>query len=149
MVTHPPRIVTHQKRSSALILKTTSRILMQQKAKLVYSMSRLRLATVCAPPFVIQLLKYLFETHFLQEYVIISPRSLRGRSWFLTGANGDFRAIYLLEMNIRGSNFEVSTLLPALEGRSISRSRLLGVSRASSRESKRTFLVPDWNQWRF
>ena len=39
-----------------------------------------------SPPFVIQLLKYLFETHFLQEYVIISPRSLRGRSWFLIGA---------------------------------------------------------------
>ena len=88
MVTHPPRMVTHQMRSSALILKTTLRILMQQKAKLVYSMSRLRLATVCAhpPPFVIQLLKYLFETPFLQEYVIISPRSLRGRSWFLIGA---------------------------------------------------------------
>ena len=81
-----PRMVTHQMRSSPLILKTTLRILMQQKAKLVYSMSRLRLATVCAPPFVIQLLKYIFETPFLQEYVIISPRSLRGRSWFLIGA---------------------------------------------------------------
>ena len=35
------------------------------------------------PPFVIQLLKYLFETPFLQEYVIISPRSLTGRSWLV------------------------------------------------------------------
>ena len=68
------------------------------------------------------------------------PRSLRGRSWFLTGVNDVFRAIDLLEMHRR--NFmPVLKSLAALEV-----SRVLGVSRASSKESKRTFLVPDWSQ---
>ena len=51
------------------------------------------------------------------------PRSLRGRSWFLTGVNDVFRAIDLLEMHRR--NFIlVLRSLAALEV-----SRLLTVSR--------------------
>ena len=68
------------------------------------------------------------------------PRSLRGRSWFLNGVNDVFRAIDLLEMHKRNI-IPVLKSLAALEV-----SRLLGVSRTSSKESKRTFLVPEWSQ---
>ena len=82
-----------------------------------------------------------------QKYPVspVSPerpsRSLRGHARFLTVVNSVFHvenAVYMLpesSLPILGS--------PA----SLEVPRLLGVSRASSKESKRTCLVPDCSQW--
>ena len=51
-----------------------------------------------------------------------------------------YMAIYLLEINIR-NYILILKFLPTLEV-----SHLLGVFRASSKESERTFLVPEWSQ---
>ena len=60
---------------------------------------------------------------------------------FLTGVNGVFHvrnAVY----RSPGSSVSILKYLASLEV-----PRLLGVSRASPKESKRTSLVPDWSQW--
>ena len=70
-----------------------------------------------------------------------SKRTFLVPDWSLV--NDVFRAIDLLEMHKRNI-IPVLKSLAALEA-----SCLLGVSRVSSKESKRTFLVPDWSRWRF
>ena len=65
------------------------------------------------------------------------PRSLRGRHWFLTGVSGVVINTKVLYMP-RGVLVRFFESLAALEV-----SNLLGISRASSKESKRTSLVPD------
>ena len=69
------------------------------------------------------------------------PRSLRGKAWFLTGVNGIFHIRNAVRMS-PGSSVSILKTLASLEVPC-----LLGVSRASSKESKRTSLVPDWSQW--
>ena len=71
------------------------------------------------------------------------PRSLRGRHWFLTGVSGVVLNTKVLDMP-RGVFVRSFQSLDALEV-----SNLLGISRVSSKESKRTFLVLDLSQWRF
>ena len=67
-----------------------------------------------------------------------SKRTFLVPDWSLV--NDVFRAINLIEMHRR--NF-----MPVLKSlATLEVSRVLGVSRASSKESKRTFLVPDWSQ---
>ena len=68
------------------------------------------------------------------------PRSLRGCHWFLTGVSGVVLNTKVLGM-LRGVLIQIFESLAALEV-----SNLLGISRASSKESKRTSLVPDWSQ---
>ena len=68
------------------------------------------------------------------------PRSLRGRHWFLTGVSGVVLNTKVLDMP-RGVLVRIFESLAALEV-----SNLLGISRASSKESKRMLLVPDWSQ---
>jgi hypothetical protein len=57
------------------------------------------------------------------------PRSLRGRWWFLRGIFVVFDIIYI------SINFQISTFLGS--------SLIPGFSRASSKESKRTQVVPE------
>ena len=65
------------------------------------------------------------------------PRSLRGQAWFLSVVNGLFHIMNLVCMSPESSVSTLKTLayLVVLN--------LLGVSRASSKESRRTWLVPN------
>ena len=66
------------------------------------------------------------------------PRSLRGRHWFLTGVSG-----VVLNTNVlmpRGVFVQSFESLAALE-----LSNLQGISRVSSKVSKRMSLAIDWN----
>ena len=67
------------------------------------------------------------------------PRSLRGHAWFLTVLNDVFHDRNAVCMSPE-SSVSILKFLAFLEV-----PHLLGVSRASSKESKRTFLVPDWS----
>ena len=69
------------------------------------------------------------------------PRSLSGYPLFLTGVNGVVLNSKVLDMP-RGISVRSLKSRGALEV-----SHLLGVSRESSKESKRLPLVPDWSQW--
>ena len=69
------------------------------------------------------------------------PRSLRGCHWFLAGVSGDVLNTKLLDMP-RGVFVQSFKSLAAIEV-----FHLLGISRASLKEAKRTSLVPDWSQW--
>ena len=69
------------------------------------------------------------------------PRSLRGRHWFLTGVSIVVLNTKVLDMP-RGISVRSFKSLAALEV-----SPLFGVSRVSSKKSKRTSLAPDWSQW--
>ena len=64
-------------------------------------------------------------------------RSLSGHAWFLNGVYGLFTVRYALCMS-PGSSVPILKSLASLEV-----PHLLGVSRASSKKSKRTCLVPD------
>ena len=67
-------------------------------------------------------------------------RSLRGHAWFLTVVNGVFDVRNEVCMS-PGSSVSILKTLASLEV-----PHLLGVSRVSSKESKRMSLVPDWSQ---
>ena len=69
-----------------------------------------------------------------------SPRSLRGPYWFLTEVSGLVLNTEVLDMS-RG--IFVLSLMPLA---AVEVSHLLGISKASSKESKRTSLAPDWSQ---
>ena len=69
------------------------------------------------------------------------PRSLRGYFLFLTGINCVVHSRTALDMP-RGNSVRI---LKTLAGMELEVSRLLGVSRASSEESMRMSLVPDWS----
>ena len=67
------------------------------------------------------------------------PRSLRGRHWFLTGDSGVVLNTKWFNMP-RGIFIRSLKFLAGLEV-----SHLLGISRVSAKESKRTSLVLDWS----
>ena len=67
-------------------------------------------------------------------------RSYRGSSWFWTGGIGDFRTKGWLNTH-RGSSLPILISLVSLI--------ILSVSTASSKESKRMFLILGWSQWCF
>ena len=68
------------------------------------------------------------------------PEGLRGRHWSLTVGSGIVLNNQVLDMP-RGISVQSLKSLVVLEV-----SQLLGVSRASSKESKRTSLVLEWSQ---
>ena len=68
------------------------------------------------------------------------PRSLRGCHWFLTGISGVLLNTKLFNMP-RGMFIRSLKFLAVVEV-----SPPLGVSKVSSKESKRMSLVPDWSQ---
>ena len=69
------------------------------------------------------------------------PRSLRGHAWFLTVVNDVFHDRNAVCMSPE-SSVSILKSLASLEVPC-----LLGVSRASSKESRRTCFVPDCSQW--
>ena len=68
-------------------------------------------------------------------------RSLRTHAWFLTGVNGVFH----IKNAVCMSPQTFVSILKSLAFLKVP--HLLGVSRASSKRSKRTCLVPDRSQW--
>ena len=68
-------------------------------------------------------------------------RSLRGRLGFLSGVKGVIwhKNVLHIHMRSRIMNFKSLCALQMVP--------LKGVSKSSSKESKRTSLVPDWSQW--
>ena len=83
---------------------------------------------------------------FLEVFQILCvserpPRTLRGHARFLTVVNGVSHIRNAVCMS-PGSSVSILKTLASLEV-----PRLLGVSTASSKESKRTCLVPDGFQW--
>ena len=67
------------------------------------------------------------------------PRSLGGRSLFLIGVKDDFE----IRVCVLGPTGSIVPNLKSLEADIVV--FLLGVSRASPKESRRTFLIPDWS----
>ena len=73
-------------------------------------------------------------------YSDIGAAATERQAWFLTVVNGEFYVRNIICMS-QETSVSILKYLTCLEG-----FRLLGVSRASSKESKRTCLVPDCSQ---
>ena len=117
------------------ICENTLKIKDRTNISIVLRMSLAIFGGQCSPK-----MRFSFFKTSLPRY-LRPTRSLRGHTWFLTGVNGVFHARNVVYRS-PGSSVSILKSLASLEV-----PRLLGVSRASSKESKRTSLVPDQSQW--